>query len=314
MEKIEIINAQSLEKMLNTFLQQRLLPDSFLYISEQGKENWLALESNERFPIAASLTALMKEHAGSIASHARDISTLVSIGAVDAKKEFILLTELLKNRRLSCQIVDVSSQMVDVAMEMLCALRIDLHGIVAFCEDMEILAQYWGRPVLLCLLGNNFCNYDPMQLLKQVSRNLNERDLFLFDCHLCSSHPQREEKWRHDVEEVYNSSQNIKFNIAPLVSRGMDPDCCQFELKLIQVDSPWGQIYRTRKQIKFTRNATVQCGADSITFSKGEIIGMGFTYKYRMTQLLAYMKEYNYNIIQSWFDSTGDNVMILAKK
>lgn len=313
MEKIEMINNQSLEKMLKNFLQQRFLPDSFLYISEQGKENWLTLESNKQFPIAASLTALLKDNAGSIAAHVRNTNTLVSIGAGDAKKEYILLTELLKTNRLSCQIVDVSSQMVDIAMETLSTLAIDAHGIVAFCEDMEKLAQYWDRPVLLCLLGNNFCNYDPMRLLMQVSGNLKKRDLFLFDCHLCSSHPQHDEKWRHDNEEIYNSPENIKFNIAPLVSRGMDPDCCRFELKLIKVDSSCGQIYRTRKQINIIRDAMVRCGDDTVAFSKGEVIEMGFTYKYRVDQLSACLQEYDFKIVQSWPDSTGENVIILAK-
>jgi uncharacterized SAM-dependent methyltransferase len=203
--------------------------------------------------------------------------------------------------------------MVDRAMETLSRLAIDVKGIVAFCEDMKLLSQYWDQPVLLCLLGNNFCNYDPMRLLKNVSRNLNVKDLFLFDCHLFSNQ-QNEEKWRRDIEETYNSPENARFNTAPLVSRGIDPDCCRFELKLIKVNSPWGQIYRTQKRIHVMRQSAVQCGAESVVFLLGDVIEMGFTYKYRLDHLQAYLQEYDFDIVQSWSDRTGDNVIMLARK
>lgn len=309
-----MVNTHGLELMLKEFLEQRLLPDSFLYICEQGKANWLALESSKQFPIASSLTELLHDNVGSIAMHARNASTLVSIGAGDAKKEFILLTELLKTTSLSCQVVDVSSQMVDRAMETLNSLAIDVHGIVGFCENMEMFAHYWEHPILLCLLGNNFCNYDPAKLLGQVSKNLNAKDLFLFDCHLFSGDQQDEELWRRDIEEIYNSPENAKFNIAPLVSRGMTPDSCCFELKLIKVNSPWGLIYRTSKQINIIKHAMVQCGSDTVAFSPGDIIQMGFTYKYRMDQLSAYLQKYNFDIVQSWLNPAGDNVILLVRK
>jgi hypothetical protein len=121
------------------------------------------------------------------------------------------------------------------------------------------------------------------------------------------------DKWAQDVEAVYNSPQNVRFNVAPLVTRGMDPAACRFELKLITINSPAGPIYRTRKRIHITRPAIVRCGAQAVYLTPGETIEMGFTYKYRLSQLHQCLDENGFGIVESWPDRTGGNIIILAQ-
>ena len=184
---------------------------------------------------------------------------------------------------------------------------------MAFCEDLDALAPHWDRPFLLCLLGNNFCNYDPSTLLSLIHRNMGGADLFLFDCNLLPEQAEDIDRWVREMEAVYNSPENVQFNLAPLVTRGVDPDGCRFELKLITINSPAGPIYRTRKQIHLTRPAVVRCGNQRVHIAAGEVIEMGFTYKYRFDQLRQCLGENGFEIVESWPDRLGDNVIILAR-
>jgi uncharacterized SAM-dependent methyltransferase len=181
MKKIVFVNEEALEQRLKDHLERRELPDAFLYTGTHGAANWLALESSKRFPIAATLTALMKKHARSLVRRIGGCRGLVSIGAGDAQKELLLLRAMPRLARPACHVIDVSSHMVDAALQNLDGLGLQNTGIVAFCEDLDHLAPYWDHPILLCLLGNNFCNYEPSTLLPLLGRNLGPADRFLLD-------------------------------------------------------------------------------------------------------------------------------------
>ena len=58
------------------------------------------------------------------------------------------------------------------------------YAIIVLIEEMPLLKRYWRLPVLFCILGNTFCNYDPEFILKLVYENLEQGDLFLFDADL----------------------------------------------------------------------------------------------------------------------------------
>ncbi len=314
MKKIELVSEQALEQRLRYHLERRELPDAFLYTGAHGTANWLTLESSKRFPIAATLTTLMEEHARSIACRIGSCRDLVSVGAGDAQKELLLLQEMRRLAKPVCHVIDVSSQMVDAALRNLSGLGLETTGIVAFCEDLDLLAPYWDRPILLCLLGNNFCNYEPSALLPLLRRNLGPADLLLLDSSLLPNAARDVSRWQREVEEIYNTPENVRLNTAPLVARGMDPESCRFELKLIRVESPWGQTYRTQKRIHISKRAIVQCGAEAVTFSAGEVIEMGFTYKYRLEQLRGHLEKHGFGIVESWADQTGGNMILLATK
>ncbi len=313
MNKLELVNDENLERKLKRHLDRRELPDAFLYTGLHGAANWLALEASVQFPVASTLTTLMATHASAIAQRMGARRSVVSIGAGDARKEILLLQQLTAPSPPVCHIVDVSSRLVDEALRNLRDRKIEGRGIVAFCEDLDILAPGWDRPLALCLLGNNFCNYDPSALLPLVHRNLGPIDLLLFDCSLLPEGSEDIRKWADEVEATYNSPRNVQFNVAPLVARGMDPGSCRFELKLITVQSPAGPIYRTRKRLHVTRPTAVQCGPQTVHLAAGEIIEMGFTYKYRLDQLHQCLIEHGFRIVASWPDRSGGNIIILAQ-
>jgi uncharacterized SAM-dependent methyltransferase len=309
---MELLSDDILEQRLKYHLERRRLPDAFLYVGDSGTRNWLALESSKRFPVAAALTTLLQEHAGALARQTAHCRAVVSIGAGDAQKELLLLRELLRYSRPVCHIVDVSRPLVEAALYTLRCLGLETRGVAAFCEDLDHLSPHWGRPTLLCLLGNNFSNYDPAFLLRLIGRNLAAADALLLDASLLPEQQQDVNAWVREVETVYHSPENVRFNTAPLVTRGLDPESCRFELKLIRVTHPWGEIWRTQKRIHLLRPGRVHCGPATVTFAAGDVIEMGFTYKYRLSQLRDCLGRHGFRVADSRTDETGRNALLLA--
>lgn len=311
MKAVELVNDEILEHRLREHLERRELPDAFLYTGN-GAANWLSLEASPGFPVAAALTSLMEEQADFLARHAAHCQTVVSIGAGDARKEFLLLRALLRHAQPVCQVVDVSQPMVERALRTLAGLEVETTGLVAFCEDLDELAPYWDRPTLLCLLGNNFSNYEPAGLLNLLARHLGATDRLLLDASLLPENEREIRPWVHQVEDIYNSPENVRFNLAPLVARGLDPESCRFELRLIQVASPWGTLWRTQKRIHLLKPACVRCGTTAVAFAPSEVIEMGFTYKYRLRQLRDCLESHGFGLVASRSDATGGNAILLA--
>jgi uncharacterized SAM-dependent methyltransferase len=309
-----LVTDEALERKLRHHLERRELPDAFLYTGPHGAANWLALESNRRFPVASTLTTLIRERAAAVAERTRHCRDVVSIGAGNARKERLLLLELMRFSRPVCHVVDISRSLVDEALRDLAPLGLETRGVVAFCENLDVLSPAWRRPVLFCLLGNNFCNYRPEDLLPLVADNLGPADLFLLDGSLLPGDVEDVNAWQHEVEEIYNSPENVRFNIAPLVLRGADAESCRFELRLVTVDTPWGPTYRTQKKIHLTKAAVVRCGTEAVALHAGDTLEMGFTYKYRLPQLAACLEEHGFDLVESWSDRVEGNALLLTRK
>lgn len=312
--KIELVTKEDLEAKLQYSLQQRKLPDYFLYLGITGSKNWFELEQSKEFTIASRLTELLHSNIQKIANTLPPQIDLISIGVGDGKKEKLILERLIENKSVRYFPVDISSPIVDVALETVKEFEMPITGIVAFFEDLPRFRQYWNTPTLLCMLGNNMSNYHPDNLLSTIHDVLEAGDYFLFDCHLFTAQADEEARWREIFSKSYQSEVNIRFNLSPLLERGLDKEECSFEIDLIKVDTPFGAIYRTEKHIKILKDAQIMVGKSEITFEKGDIIQMGFTYKYTAAQIEEYLRHYNFHIAHKYFSEDDVNLLILAKK
>jgi len=312
LRKIELITRDNLETKFKECLEQRQMPDYFLYLDSSGVKNWLDLDSSEGFPIASRLTDLLRQSLPSITKHFPRRLDLVSIGVGNGEKERMLLEALIPRCQLHYCAVDISSQMVDEALNTVADIDMEKTGIVAFLEDLPLLRQFWSQPAVLCLLGNNFCNYEPDYLLKTLHSQLECDDLFLFDCHLFPAPP--ESVSRKQVEQIYRSPLNVRFNIDPLVRRGLDPDNCAFYLELLPTETSLGRAYRTSKWLHILKDSTLSSGPDKISLAAGDTIGLGFTYKYTDSQVEGYLKHYGFHKIERFLSSDGNNLLLLACK
>lgn len=314
MNKIELVTKDELEARLQACLEQRQMPDYFLYLDESGVRNWLALSNSEEFTVASRLTSLLKQSLPSIVKHLSDRFDLFSIGVGSGEKERILLEAIIHKGTPSYYAVDISSEMVDQALNTVADIDVEKTGVVAFLEDLVRLRQLWSSPVLLCLLGNNFSNYDPDYLLETVHVQLQCDDLFLFDCHLFPTQRGGQGQGQEQEEQMYHSQLNVRFNIDPLVQRGMDPDSCAFHLDLLPIETSLGTIYRTRKWIEILKDSAVSCGPNKVWLKAGETISMGFTYKYTRSQVQGYLRWHSFQEVRLLSSPDDHNLLALVRK
>ena len=313
MRKIELVTASGLEERLKECLEQRHMPDCFLYLGDSGVKNWLDLSDSSEFPISARLTELLVQGLPAISRRVPSPLDVVSIGVGSGEKERLLLGALLE-RGIRCRYlaVDISSHMVDQALDAAADIEVDQTGIVAFLEDLPALKGLWNTPVLLCLLGNNFCNYEADYLLDTVRRELGPDDLFLFDCHLLPTTGGDGVPGREQVEQAYRSLPNARFNTDPLVRRGLAPDGCQFHLELTPTDSAMGTLYRTHKWISILRDAEIRCGQGTVSLAAGDVVRLGFTCKYTRRQIEGYLERHGFETLEQVTSPDGDNLLALV--
>lgn len=313
MQHIELVSDNDLEMRLAEHLQRGQMPDPFLYIGEAGTSNWLTLDSSEEFPVATRLQDLLEESLPELVDHLPLDPDVVSLGVGSGEKERMLLRAIMQRGSPRYVAVDVSRSMVDEALKTAEALQIPKTGIVAFVEDLPRIRGHWESPVVLCLMGNNFSNYDSDVLLSLVRTQMEPDDVFLFDCHLLPPDRSEGKTGKQVVEGIYGSRQNALFNMGPLVQRGMDPDDCAFHLELIDVDSPAGPTNRTHKWLDITGDTTVCCGPRRVSLASGARIELGFTFKYTLPQLEINLARQSFSVIKAFQSQAGENVLVLAR-
>ncbi|MFC1911889.1 L-histidine N(alpha)-methyltransferase [Chloroflexota bacterium] len=309
MNKIELRTKEELEARLCQHLEQRQIPDYALYLGNSGVKNWLDLDNSTEFTVASSLTDLLRQSVPALASHIPGRFDMVSLGVGGGEKEQILLETLVKRSVPAYYAVDISSEMVDKALATVADIDIEKTGMVAFLEDLPRIKQFWTPPVLLCLLGNNFCNYDPDYLLKTVHTQLRDDDLFLFDCQLLQL------RCKEQIEQMYRSRLNAHFNLGPLIQRGMDPDSCAFHLELLPLETSLGTVYRTRKWLEILKDSVISCGGNSIVLRAGDTVSMGgFTYKHTCSQVRGYLHQNGFREEELFLSPDETNLLVLARK
>lgn len=325
-EKIKTTSEEDIEKKLYESLKKHELPDYLLYTGTGGAKNWLKLDESETFPVARQLKVLLEKNIASIVRFIPTGMSLVSVGVGSGDKERVLLEELIKKNlaekpasgKVSMRYypVDISSQLVDIALEKVRDLPVEKKGVVGFIEETPLLKKHWRLPVLFCILGNTFCNYEPEFILQLVYENLEQGDLFFFDANLLPTQGSGEEAQsaRKSVLGTYASRENALFNMYPLLQYGMDPDDFDFELLLGHVDSRIGAVYRTRKSLNILKDSEIKIGPETINFREGDIIRMGFTYKYTYNQIIDFLDVCGFDVLNSFLSEDRTNAMILAKK
>jgi uncharacterized SAM-dependent methyltransferase len=179
---------------------------------------------------------------------------------------------------------------------------------------MAILKKNWRLPVLFCILGNTFCNYEPEFILQLARENLEQGDLFFFDANLLPTEGTEAQSARRSVLGTYASRENALFNMYPLLQYGMAPEDFDFELLLAHINSRIGTVYRTKKSLYILKDTELTVGTETIDFREGDVIHMGFTYKYTYDQITAFLNICGFEILKAFLSEGRTNAVILAKK
>lgn len=314
MRIVDLVRPDEMEASLREHLARGELPDVFLYLGEDGAGNWLDLDTSEAFDVASDLTALIRDRAEAVAAHVPAGATVVSLGVGGGQKERILLAALAGSGARTYIAADVSRTLVEEALRAVDDLDVDVLGATARIEDLSRLCRHVRRPVLLCLLGNTFSNFEPDTLLERVGDHLEPGDLFLFDCHLGPSDEAESAAWREGIEQAYGSAENARFNLGPLTARGADPAACRFSLRLTQTRTRMGRTWRTVKIVHLLRDAEVAFPSGPLRLRGGEQIRMGFTYKHTRRQVLGWVRKAGYETVEAFADADDAHLLVLVRK
>jgi uncharacterized SAM-dependent methyltransferase len=303
----ELIGEDDIEKRLAESLRTGSLPDCFLYTGD-GAQNWLRLDASDEFPTARRLTELFLGRINALIPFIPPESNLLSIGVGSGEKEMILLRHMASSASVRFYAADISRPLVENVLENFRSVGLPAYGIVAFLEDIALLLPHLSRPLLLCLLGNSFCNYEPEGLLSLIGRRLTHRDLFLFDCRLCTSQMDAAEK-------TYQSPLNVAFNMGPLLNRGMAADCFSFSLKTVPLANPHlGAVWRTRRSVRVLRSGRLRIGRETVSLLAGSEIRMGFTYRFTRRQVESLLRSAGFAVVKQFLSLAREEMIVLACK
>lgn len=310
-EKIVLIGEEELEKRLKASLEKRSLPDCFLYVGQSGASGWLALDRSPGFGVATRLAKLLKFGFPNMAQSIYGTFDVVSIGVGEGLKERVVMRSLGWENVRDYIAVDVSSGLVDAALEAVSDMRLTARGVVAMLEDLEAVSRYWSEPALLCLLGNNLCNYEPGQVLSLFRASMGPEDLLLFDCCLINGFEEKEK--REEAISEYLTPENVEFNLAPLLSRGVPSDALEFKLELREQETTEGVVLKTRKWIDVLQSCTVKTGEGEVRLTAGDVLTMGFTYKYTKEQVERMLSRWGFEMIDRYICPAGCNLLVLVR-
>ncbi|WP_269850102.1 L-histidine N(alpha)-methyltransferase [Methanosarcina horonobensis] len=145
---------------------------------------------------------------------------------------------------------------------------------------------------------------------------MNRETFFFFDASLLPEPGPGEDAQsvRKSVLGTYASRENALFNMYPLLQYGMAPEDFDFELLLSHVDSRIGALCRTRKSLNILKDTEITIGSETVSFREGDVIRMGFTYKYTYDQITALLDINRFDILRAFLSKDGENAIFLAKK
>lgn len=313
MKKIKLLTREDLIKQLYENLKQLRLPDYLLYMDYWGAENWLTLDKSKKFSVARQLTKLIKKNIHSIDQLLPRNINIVSIGVGSGEKDHIILKELIRKKTIKYYPIDINEHFVDMALIGIEKLPIKKTGIIGSIEDISNIKIQLDPPYMLCMLGNTFCNYEPDYILKILNEYLTASDYLLLDCQLFR-HINYSSKAKKDFEETYRCKENILFNKFPLIKYGMNPHDIKFHIDLLSYKLSIGTVYKTHKYLKIITDSNIKIGKNIIHFKSGDIIQMGFTYKYSYEQIISLLKKWRFTTIKSYMSKDNTNVLIFTKK
>ena len=304
--KFDLVTHEYLEDQLYHSLERRRMPGYVPFLDDDGVHNWLALNNSARFQLASDLTGFLDQSLPYLAEHFVPELNLVSFGVGDGRKERILLRSLLRIGMPSYYSIDISSPMIDAALNAVADIQVEKTALVAFFEDLPIINRLWCHPALLCLLGNTFSGYGAEFVLATVRAGLEPADLFLFDCRLAG-----EDSYR--LEETLALPANVRFQTAPLIKRGLEPDAVEFVVKVVAAPSPAGIVRRVDQSLRFLRHATVMFDHASVSFAPGEEVRLASTCQYTLEQVGRFIDRSRLAMVEQHVGVARDNAIFMLR-
>ena len=175
-------------------------------------------------PFISFVNKFLKEHL--------EVKTVIDLGCGDGKKAVIFLSYLKDTTKLRYCPIDISSYMVEKAMEKISKTNVreivQLQWNISDFENLEnvasILRSNSYKDNLILLLGNTLGNFDIHELLYEVRTSMKDQDILLIGNGLDNRNPK-------EILKSYDTPQQDNFLVKIVNQLGLSNEDVKYGVR-----------------------------------------------------------------------------------
>jgi L-histidine Nalpha-methyltransferase len=272
----------------------------------EGSRLFDAICEQPEYYLTRAETAILRSHAGALASGFVGDVTLVELGSGSAIKTRLLLDAFLKGRRAVRYVpIDICRPVLESCAAGL-AERYPSLEIMAvageYHKGLQLLRTESDRPKLILWLGSNIGNFErgeAARFLRQVRDTMTRSDRLLVGVDL--------RKDRKILEAAYDDAAGVtalfNLNLLGRINRELGGD---FDLRAFRHRAVYDEVVgRIEMYLVSTRAQRVRIGrlGLEVAFAAGEAVHTEDSYKYSLEELSALADAAGLAFEHSYFDS-----------
>ncbi len=279
------------------------------YLTPAQAQAFLDLEQSKDYQkdVIQKEIDLIKNNIGEVTENITNKPVnLIDLGCGDGKKAVIFIGHLKDTTKLRYCPIDISSYMVEKAIEKVSKLNIKevvkFQWNISDFENLEnitpLLRSGEYKDNFILLLGNTLGNFEIHELLYGIRSSMKDNDVLLIGNGL----------------DIRDSGEILKAYNNPYLDYMLVKTLTQVGLK--KEDVKYGARFRnSRVEMYYTllRDIEISFLGRTVNFSKGDQIIVAVSYKYRKEDFMSFMKMY-FSDVGLFVSKDGSYALALCKK
>ena len=308
------------EKEFLLDLQKRRIDEKFHYIGKRQANSWFNICNSPEYEYYRESKKLLEDSIHNfIADHKGDVN-VIALGPGDALKENVVVNAFLKQHRVSLFFVDVSREILNVAIknaeDSAVLKEVFIADLMNF-TDIKSLSQYVKKQYystnFFTLLGNTLGNYPQAMILKTIRDAMTPGDKILIDVSVKKAGSIKEEAAQiNTMVQAYKNPSGIERVLASLSDAHIEETDGDIEVEF-SVDELFPQMGAVKQFFCFSRSKVITYHGQTVYFAKGERILVGYSNKYTFETLENILSSHGLRIVQFDKDTTGEIHQLLCE-
>ena len=286
------------------------LADSKLwYLTPEQAQAFLDLEQSKDYQkeVIQKEIDLIEKNIDEITSEIKNKPVnIIDLGCGDGKKAVIFLSYLEGNNKLRYCPIDISSYMVEKAIERMSKTNIKeivkLQWNISDFENLEnvtpLLRSGEYKNNMILLLGNTLGNFEIHELLYEVRGAMKDGDILLIGNGLDNRKPQ-------DITKAYTNAKIDTWLVQILTQLGLKKEDLVYGVRF--------RNSRVEEYYTLTKDTEVSFLGKTVRFNKGDQIITAVSYKYDSYDFMSYLKMY-FSYVRLFTSKDNSYALVLCKK
>jgi len=279
------------------------------YITPSQAQAFLDLEKSEDYQqdVIQKEIDLIDQNIDDITAEIKDKPlNIVDLGCGDGKKAVIFLGYLKDTAKLRYCPIDISSYMVEKAIEKMSKMNIKeivkLQWNISDFENLEnvtpLLRFGEYKDNLILLLGNTLGNFEIHELLYEIRTAMKDNDMLLIGNGLDNRHSE-------EILKSYNNGEVNNFLKQLPLQLGLEEKDVEFGVRF---KNSRVECYYTIKNEK-----VIEFQGRKVYFNRGDQIIVAVSYKYRKEDFMSFLKMY-FSDVSLYTSKDNSYALALCKK